>query len=519
MRTKTIANLSRIACAGLLLLLTTTVGCGHRELEPEGLLATANQQMQSGDFARARDTLLQACADHPQSLTAHVNLAIAYWRLNDFTAAAAALNRATELAPENTQIWELRAHLLIDTGNPEGAIEVLNAIEEPTVSTLTLRSMAEQLSGNPDQALYHLEQALKQDPFNPAALHNLAVLQRDEFNAPIEAMTAWRRFREASPQNPRASVSDDRFLEQATSSSQSPVDHVEVAVTPPAPEPTPAPEPVVPPTNTTENVERSVISSPPPTSTEQASDNAEPSAKSLIEKANREIKAGNNDSALLALKDAVQRYPDNADAVWALAVFYDKQVGLKTRADGLYKTFSDMFPDDPRTNQIRKHTRQPAPPPPATEVSPNFFQQGLAHYAKAEWDDAIAAYRRALSLDPRSESCAYNLGLAYKAKNDLDAAAAAFRHALSINPDMVKSLYMLGLTEIQRKRNADALVYLNRLIKIQPDFAKAHYLLGTVYQTENQAKTAAHHFDRFLDLDPNDKAAPQVKRWLQQYRR
>ncbi len=513
-------NASRL---GLALLITTAAGCGRRPLEPEGLLAEASQLMQGGDFAIARDILLQAGDEQPQSLTAQVNLAMAYWQLGDVTAAAAAFNRATELAPQNPRVWELSAHLLVQTGNPEGAIEVLDNIRNPDAATLTLRSLAFQRSGNPDRALYHLEQALKQDRYYPPALHNLALLQRDHFDAPIEAMAAWRRFRETDPQNPRAVRPDDDFLAKpltpppptATIPDEP---RLRVAPVPAAPEdrepPTGGPAQTTP-----ENV--TVIQTRPQEApSTPAAAPAPTTAKALIDKANREIAAGNNDSALVVLKDAVQRFPGNPDAVWALAVFYDKQLGLKDRADGLYKTFLGMFPDDPRAKSLRTSApQQPPRPPVQTPPTPDFFQKGLEHYSRQEWDDAIAAYRQALSMDPRSESCAYNLGLAYKAKNDLDAAAAAFRHALNIEPDMVKSLYMLGLTEIQRKRNADALAHLNRLIRIQPDFAKAHYLLGTVYQTENRPDTAAHHFDRFLELDPNDKAAPQVKRWLEQHRR
>jgi tetratricopeptide (TPR) repeat protein len=522
-------NASRL---GLALLITATFGCNRRPLEPEGALAEARQTLQAGDYATARDMLLQVCDEQPQSLTAQVNLAMAYWRIGDVTAAAAALNRATEIAPQNADIWALRAHLLVQTGNPEGAIEVLDNISNPDAATLTLRSLAYQLSGNPDRALYHLEQALKQDRYYPPALHNLAILQRDHFDAPIEAMAAWRRFRETAPQSPRAARTDEEFLGEQVSQPPAAVSMpagsgpVETITTPPSePQPpTAAPAQARPTPAPAETITE--LQSPPPgtAATAPASTPAKPpsSAKALIAKANSEIAAGNNDSALVVLKDAVQRFPDNADAVWALAVFYDKQLGIKDRAEGLYKTFMTMFPDDPRAKSLRTASAPPPPKPstpaPATP-SPDFFQKGLEHYSRQEWDQAIAAYRQALSMDPRSESCAYNLGLAYKAKNDLDAAAAAFRHAIDIQPDMVKSLYMLGLTEIQRKRNADALAHLNRLIRIQPDFAKAHYLLGTVYQTENRPDTAAHHFARFLELDPNDKAAPQVKRWLEQHRR
>jgi tetratricopeptide (TPR) repeat protein len=532
---KTVAGL---LCA--MLTLATAAGCRQQSPVPDGLLAEAAEELQSGDADAARLTLQAAAEANPDSLTAQVNLGLACLQLDDLTAAIAALNRATELAPDQPAVWEILGHLLIRTGNSEGASEVLSRVSTPTEVTLTLRAMAARQAGNPDGALLYLEQALKKNRDYPPALYNMAVLHRDSFNAPVEALAAYRLFRDADPDNPRAAVSNDAFLKSARPEQAGtpaipaipdvirepppmgipyPAPNAAPAVTPPPPTPAPAPAaaatpsrlpPAAAPVATPAAVP--AAAAPPPAGTV-------PSAQSLIRKADAEINAGNNDAALVTLKTAVQHYPDSADAVWALAVFYDKQLGLKDRADGLYKTFLHMFPEDRRAKLPRTAAKAPRQENTAEATGESFFRKGLEHYSRQEWDAAIAAYRQALSLDPKSASCAYNLGLAYKAKEDLDAAVAAFRHALNLEPDMIKALYMLGLTEIHRHRHADALPPLNRLISIQPDFAKAHYLLGTVYQAENRPDTAAFHFERFLKLEPTDSAAPQVRRWMQQNRR
>lgn len=521
------------------LLLMVSPGCRRSAPFPEGILAEAQAKMQNADFSGARDALLMVTAAQPRSLTAYVNLGLAYWQLGDLTAADAAFNRATELAPTNDRIWELLGHLYIQSENYEGAAEVFMKVNKPSAVTLALKALAEQKAGNNDFALHYLTLALKQDRFYPPALYNLAILHRDNFDAPPDALAAWRQFREADPQNARAGLSDDAFLKAG----HPPADTRPQAPLPAGSSPEPLTETAIsqqaPATGTQadkpQEPERPKATERKPLpidadqgTLEKPETPAPPTPKvkipvrTLIRKADGEIAAGNHDAALMTLKSTVQAYPDNPDAVWALAVFYDKQLGLKDRADGLYKTFLNMFPADPRAASLR--TEQGEPPPPQPRPAPpvpndNHFKQGLDHYARQEWDAAISAYRQALTIDPKSGSCAYNLGLAYKAKDDLDAAAAAFRHALSIEPDMPKSLYMLGLTEIHRKRNADALTHLNRLISIEPDFAKAHYLLGTVYQTENRPDMAAFHFDRFLKLDPADSAAPQVRLWLDQHRR
>ncbi len=47
---------------------------------------------------------------------------------------------------------------------------------------------------------------------------------------------------------------------------------------------------------------------------------------------------------------------------------------------------------------------------------------------------AIAAFKRALELDPAAPSVDYNLGLIYSDQGDMDAALACFRRAAAINP-------------------------------------------------------------------------------------
>jgi tetratricopeptide (TPR) repeat protein len=48
--------------------------------------------------------------------------------------------------------------------------------------------------------------------------------------------------------------------------------------------------------------------------------------------------------------------------------------------------------------------------------------------------DAIAAFERALALDPAAPSVNYNLGLIYRNQEELEMALAHFRRAAAINP-------------------------------------------------------------------------------------
>ena len=56
---------------------------------------------------------------------------------------------------------------------------------------------------------------------------------------------------------------------------------------------------------------------------------------------------------------------------------------------------------------------------------------------------AIAAYERALQLDPGAPNVHYNLGLIYKDRRDWPRAQAQFRRALEVNPDDDDARYWL----------------------------------------------------------------------------
>jgi tetratricopeptide (TPR) repeat protein len=65
---------------------------------------------------------------------------------------------------------------------------------------------------------------------------------------------------------------------------------------------------------------------------------------------------------------------------------------------------------------------------------------------------AIAAYERALAIDPRAPNVHYNLGLIYLERNDAERAAACFRDARKTDPNDRDAQYWLD--RIREKQEA-----------------------------------------------------------------
>jgi Flp pilus assembly protein TadD len=62
-------------------------------------------------------------------------------------------------------------------------------------------------------------------------------------------------------------------------------------------------------------------------------------------------------------------------------------------------------------------------------VADDFIKSGLAHLRKADYDQAIADFDRAIALNPNSAVAYYDRGIAYRAKANAD-----FNRATDIDP-------------------------------------------------------------------------------------
>ena len=58
--------------------------------------------------------------------------------------------------------------------------------------------------------------------------------------------------------------------------------------------------------------------------------------------------------------------------------------------------------------------------------------------------EAIAAYKRALAIDPEHEGAAWSLALAYRDSGKLDEARAGFERVQQLNPRAARALYQLA---------------------------------------------------------------------------
>jgi tetratricopeptide (TPR) repeat protein len=124
-------------------------------------------------------------------------------------------------------------------------------------------------------------------------------------------------------------------------------------------------------------------------------------------------------------------------------------------------------------------------------------------------DEAIAHYKRALSIRDDYAPAYNNLGTALMTKGDHAAAVAAFRESLRLQPQSASARQVLadadydfGSALMERGAFAQAEAPLREAIQLRPDYAEAHNNLGIVLASTGRLAEAVEHWERALAIRP-----------------
>src|SRR6185437_5002819 len=87
--------------------------------------------------------------------------------------------------------------------------------------------------------------------------------------------------------------------------------------------------------------------------------------------------------------------------------------------------------------------------------------------------EALAAYDRAIALDPRHAGAHSNRGIVLQAFGQTDGALASFDRAIACDPTNAEAHYNRGVALGQLKRYNEALASIETATRLQPDHADA----------------------------------------------
>ena len=114
--------------------------------------------------------------------------------------------------------------------------------------------------------------------------------------------------------------------------------------------------------------------------------------------------------------------------------------------------------------------------------------------------EAIAAYRRALSLDPAHPDAHVNLGRLLHEAGDAAAAEPHYAAALSARPDDGTAAFNLGVALEDMGRLPEALLAYQKAVRIDPDNADAHFNAASLAEKLGRPAEALRHLASYRKL-------------------
>jgi len=139
--------------------------------------------------------------------------------------------------------------------------------------------------------------------------------------------------------------------------------------------------------------------------------------------------------------------------------------------------------------------------PPADQAETWFERASEWDGDPAQWEDAIDAYRRVVSIDPTYAAAWNNLGLLLHRMGRYDEAREAYLSALDQDPQCCEAAYNLGSLHEDRGAIEDAIGDYRRALELSPDYADAHFNLAGALARNGRDGEAIKHWQRYLELD------------------
>jgi tetratricopeptide (TPR) repeat protein len=141
----------------------------------------------------------------------------------------------------------------------------------------------------------------------------------------------------------------------------------------------------------------------------------------------------------------------------------------------------------------------PADPPDQPPGAADWYERGEELEEDAP-EEAMAAYRSALEIDPRLADAHLNLGRLLHERGETAAAEAHYRQALAVRPDDATAAFNLGVALQDLGRLEEAAEAYESALAIDRSLADAHYNLSGLYERLNQPEAAFRHLRTYRTL-------------------
>ena len=142
---------------------------------------------------------------------------------------------------------------------------------------------------------------------------------------------------------------------------------------------------------------------------------------------------------------------------------------------------------------------------PQAALAAKYFIEGsrLDDGDDRKMEEAAAAYRKALVIDPELVPAIVNLANIHYARDELIEAQALYERAISLDPDCFEAHYNLGNILHDLGKYEDALRCYREAVALSPGYADAHFYLAVTLEKTGHSPEAKPHWRTYQELAPD----------------
>lgn len=185
-------------------------------------------------------------------------------------------------------------------------------------------------------------------------------------------------------------------------------------------------------------------------------------AEAMCKKAESKMQEGKDEEAIKYFVQALALDPSHIETQHKLAMLY-VQKQMYGSAAALFKSLAEL-----------------------TGEAIHYSHLGLAFYNQKLFEDAIAAYQKAVEIDATRPQRFASLARVYRETAQLQEATVALNKALELDPENQDFLLFLADLKTQMGNFAEAKIMLNKILEKNPEHKEALEFLKTVETEEKK---------------------------------
>jgi tetratricopeptide (TPR) repeat protein len=159
-----------------------------------------------------------------------------------------------------------------------------------------------------------------------------------------------------------------------------------------------------------------------------------------------------------------------------------------------------------RPENSRKTPPKPVTPltVPDTALAEEYFRaaSALDEGDESTQEEAAAAYRKALELDPYLVAALINLANIHYSRDELAEAQALYERAIGLESDFFEAHFNLGNIYHDLARFPEAQACYRESLRLNPFYADAHFYLAVTFEKMGRSQEARPHWRAYQQLAP-----------------